>query len=68
MKKQEFYCVKCRSKVMCKQNNIKIELVHNRKVKGGIPALRCKCPKCSTQMTKWEKRENILKCAKKFNC
>ena len=55
LKKNEMYCVKCRSRVKCNPEDICVEKIRNRKV-GYVPALKCYCNKCDTSLTRFIKR------------
>lgn len=55
LKKNEFYCVKCRNRVKCDSADICVKKIQNRKI-GYIPALKCHC-KCGTSLTKFIRRD-----------
>lgn len=55
----DFYCVKC--KKVKRNNNYKLTKLNNRKVKGGIMALKCECVTCGTNMHKIISKEKALK-------
>lgn len=48
---REFYCVKCRKIILCDANNIKAITYHTKR--GVRHALKCKCKKCNTNLTKF---------------
>lgn len=67
MKQNQFYCVKCRKKKMCKSSDMGIKVYANKRMKGGkAPALKCACPACGTNMTKFIKHDDQSKLTKKF--
>jgi hypothetical protein len=63
LKTAEFYCVKCRKRRS--GQDIKLVSIKNKKV-GKIPALKSKCSKCSTNMTKFVRRDAVESLKKKF--
>ena len=61
MKSNEFYCVSCRSKVTLPAKHIHVATLRN-----GKPALRSKCTKCKTNVTKFIKVDDVSKMKKLF--
>lgn len=60
LKEGEFYCVSCRKR--CKGDSIKVKKIRNKKL-GPIPALKSKCPKCDTNVTKfikWDSEKDMV--------
>lgn len=55
LKKNEFYCVKCRSRVKEHEEDICVKKIKNRKI-GSVPALKSYCHKCGTSLTRFIKR------------
>ena len=66
LKQNDFYCVSCRRRVSCDPEDIRFKRFRNKKVKGGVPALKCKCEKCDTNVTKFVKRKDAAALQKKF--
>lgn len=62
LKQNEFYCVSCRKRKGCKPADIRV-----KKLKGRIPALKSKCGKCGTNLTKFIKHADYGKLSKKYN-
>ncbi len=56
MKSNQFYCVKCKSKVMCEDKNIQM-----KKLRNGKPALKSSCRKCTTTVFKFIKESDAKK-------
>ena len=67
MKQNQFFCVMCSKKVMCDKDDIHFKRIKNKKIKGGVPALKCKCKKCDTKLTKFVKKADANMLKKKFN-
>lgn len=65
MKQTEFYCVKCRKKVMCDPDDMCVQIFKNKKT-GESPALRSVCPKCDTNLTKFIKRDSTDRMIEKY--
>lgn len=63
LKTKEFYCVKCRKRRT--GHDIKLVHIKNKKV-GKIPALKSKCGKCDTNMTKFVSRDSVESLKKKL--
>jgi hypothetical protein len=61
MKKNQFYCVKCRDKVQLHDSNITCTTLKNKR-----PALRGKCSTCKTNMCKFIKASDEQKMKSKF--
>lgn len=66
MKERQFYCVLCRKKVMCPAEDIHFKMLKNKKIKGGMPALKCGCQKCGTRLTKFVKRKDAKRLKAKY--
>lgn len=62
----EFYCVSCCKRVRCNGDDIKFKRIRNRRVKGGVPALKCECKHCGTNLTKFVKRKDAAKLKSKY--
>ena len=64
MRNNEFYCVKCKGKVMCNPSAIKSIVLKN-----GRPAVTCKCNRCGTKVFKIvsgaSKKKSVRKSKKK---
>jgi hypothetical protein len=56
MKSNQFYCVKCKSKVMCEDKHIQM-----KKLRNGKPALKSSCRKCGTTVFKFIKLSDAKK-------
>lgn len=56
MKSNQFYCVKCKSKVMCEDKHIQM-----KKLRNGKPALKSSCRKCGTTVFKFIKQSDAKK-------
>mgnify|MGYP006293895027 CR=1 FL=1 len=56
MKSNQFYCVKCKSKVMCENKHIQM-----KKLRNGKPALKSSCRKCATTVFKFIKESDAKK-------
>jgi len=54
MKEKQFYCVACRKKVTLPEDDIKFKNLKNYK-RGKVPALKGRCVKCDTKVTKFVK-------------
>lgn len=54
LKQDEFYCVSCRARV--KGDDICVDVLKNRRVKGGVPTLAGYCKRCGTNVYKFVKR------------
>ena len=66
LKQNQFYCVKCSAKKTCKKDNIGVKVYTNKRTKTKVPTLKCSCPKCGTNMTKFIKHADEQKLTKKF--
>ena len=66
MLEREFYCVACRKKVTIPANDICVKVYKNKRVPGGSPALVGHCNKCSTQVTKFIKKDSKDRMIQKF--
>lgn len=66
MKERQFYCVSCRRKVMCPADDIHFKIIKNKRIKGGMPALKSVCNKCDTRLTKFVKRKDASKLKAKY--
>lgn len=58
LKRNEFYCVKCRKRMTCKNEDMCVKIYKNKKT-GETPALRGVCSKCGTNLTKFVKRDDV---------
>lgn len=56
MKSNQFYCVKCKSKVMCEDKHIQM-----KKLRNGKPALKSSCRKCTITVFKFIKESDVKK-------
>ena len=56
MKSNQFYCVKCKSKVMCEDKHIQM-----KKLRNGKPALKSSCRKCTITVVKFIKESDVKK-------
>lgn len=65
LKVNEFYCVSCRKRVTLKDADICVKVYANKKT-GATPALRGKCSKCDTNVTKFIARDKAESLIKKF--
>ena len=63
---QEFYCVKCRGRVKVRAEDMCVTVFRNKRMKGGSPALRAKCPKCGTNLTKFRKHDAKERLTRKY--
>lgn len=62
MKEKQFYCVKCRDKVTIRANkDIRVAELRN-----GRFALKSKCHKCGTKLSKFISQKNVSKMIKKY--
>ena len=61
MRSNEFYCVKCKSQRMCHDNHISVVTMKNKR-----PALKAKCPSCSTKVFKFMKMSDESKMRSRF--
>ena len=59
MKSNQFYCVKCKKKVICRDPILKI--FHNKTRKCGVPALEGKCKICNIKIYKFVKEQDAEK-------
>ena len=67
MKENQFFCVKCRARKMCNPENIGVKVYPNKRIKGGeVPTLKCKCPNCDTNMTKFIKHDSLKDAKAKY--
>lgn len=66
LKQRDFYCVSCRKRVSVPADEMGVQTFKNKKVKGGVPALRSECPKCGTNVTKFIKKKDKSKMTQKF--
>ena len=66
LKQTEFYCVSCMSKKKCDPDDIRFKRLRTKKVKGGVPALKCWCYSCDSNLTKFVKRKDAAKLKKKY--
>ena len=66
MKQRQFYCVVCNKRLTCPEDDIKFKKLKNKKVKGGVPALKCYCKSCDTNLTKFVKRKDAASLKKKY--
>tara|TARA_Y100000389_G_C17345012_1_gene455384 strand:+ start:86 stop:313 length:228 start_codon:yes stop_codon:yes gene_type:complete len=64
LKQKEFYCVKCRKRVLA--DDICVQMLKNKKVKGGVPTLSGYCNNCDTLLYKFIKHADKSKLNKKF--
>lgn len=62
----QFYCVSCRKKVSSHPDDMCVEVFKNKRIKGGVPALRSECTKCGTNLTKFIKHDSKASMIKKF--
>jgi len=66
LKQREFFCVSCNKRVSLPADQIGVQTFKNKRVKGGVPALRGECKKCGTNVTKFVKKKDASKLTKKF--
>lgn len=66
LKQQEFYCVSCRGCVKSDADDMCVKVYRNKKVDGGVPALRSVCDKCGSNLTKFIKRDSKAAMTKKY--
>jgi hypothetical protein len=66
MKEREFYCVKCNKKVSEGKQDICVKIYTNKRTSTKTPALVSKCHRCSTNLTKFVKKDNVEKLTKKY--
>jgi len=55
LKQEEFYCVSCRGRVKVEGGDICVKIYNNSKTGRSTPALRGRCSKCGTNLTKFIK-------------
>jgi len=60
-----FYCVRCRDHVRADKDTMCVT-VYNNKRSGKTPALRAKCPTCSTNLTKFIARDKQAELTEKY--
>ena len=66
---QQFYCLKCRRKILCKKDDIGVVDLKNKKSKTGkVPALKAECSrgKCDCTVMKFIKHKDRSKMLDKF--
>lgn len=67
MKENQFYCVSCRAKHICKSENMGVIVYHNRRMYDGkVPALKCECPECGHTLVKFIKHDSQERMTKKY--
>jgi|UniRef100_A0A6C0CZL1 hypothetical protein len=66
LKEQEFYCVSCRKRVKIEHDDICVDVIKNKKVRGGIPALRGICQKCDANVIKFIKVDKKAQMVDKY--
>ena len=66
MKQRQFFCVSCNRRVTCPADEICFKRLKNRKVRGGVPALKCHCGKCDQTLYKFVKHKDASKLKKKY--
>lgn len=65
LKQTEFYCVACRKRVKVHPDDICVEVFKNKKIEGGVPALRSVC-KCGVNLTKFIKHRDEYRMSNKY--
>jgi len=66
MLERQFYCVKCRKKVVVPAEDVCVKTYKNKRIRGGSPALVARCAKCDTKVTKFIKADHKVAMIKKF--
>ena len=67
MKKRQFYCVLCQRKVTSSKDDMYVKVYKNKKsYYGETPALKSKCKRCDTNLTKWISYDNEEKYIDEF--
>lgn len=64
MNQKQFYCVSCKKRVTCHEEDMCVEFFKNKK-RGKVPALRCQC-ECGTNLTKFIKMDDVDKMLDKY--
>ena len=60
LRTNQFYCVKCCTRITPKENDICVKKYKNDRSRDGyIPALKSYCSKCDTPLTKWIKYDDF---------
>ena len=66
LKQNQFYCVSERKRVTQKDEEIGVVMMKNKKLKGGVPALKSFHEKSGTTMYKFIPRNSYLKMLNKY--
>lgn len=67
LKQNQFFCFKCKARCSCTADDMGVKVYKNKKMTGGkVPTLKCKCPKCGTNMTKFIKNADEKKMTEKY--
>ena len=67
MLENQFFCVKCRKKVMCDKKDICLGKIKNKKRKSGYAdVLKSKCKKCGVKLFRLVKKDDVPKLRKKY--
>ena len=67
LKENEFYCVSCCRRVKCNHDDIRFKNIKNKRAIGNkVPALKCVCKSCDTNLTKFVKRKDTERLKKKY--
>jgi len=66
LKQNEFFCVVCGKRVKANADDMYVKVFKNKRVKGGVPALRARCDKCEYNLTKFIKHADKDKMVKKY--
>lgn len=64
MKEKEFYCVSCKKRVLSDPEDMSVRLYKNKNREVG--ALKGKCRKCNTNLTKFIKMADYDKMVEKY--
>ena len=66
MKEKQFYCVSCRARKTAHAGDMGVTTIRNKKVQGGVVALKAECPHCPTNLTKFVPRDKKASLMKEY--
>ena len=65
LKENEFYCVRCKQRVICEKEDIYVKIYVNKKTNNDVPSLKCACD-CGVPLTKFIKHSKTKEMINKY--
>ena len=69
LRKNEFYCVRCKAPVKCDSADICYKVYQNPRTHKSVHALKCECVECGTNLTRFisaAQSHEAKRCYKRF--